>query len=70
MGPRLFTAEERVQRTRRARDANAARRSFHAAGLPEIAAWIAGFGGKVIARAPEELVDRVRALHREGLAGF
>jgi predicted DNA-binding transcriptional regulator YafY len=47
-----------------------ARLSFHAAGLPEIAAWIAGFGGKVVPRTPVELVDRVSALHREGLSSM
>lgn len=40
---------------------------FTAAGLPEVAAWIASFGGVVRAQAPAELVDRVRELHEAGL---
>lgn len=41
--------------------------SMTAAGLPEIAAWIASFGGKVRALAPTALVDAVRELHERGL---
>lgn len=41
--------------------------TFEAAGLPEIAAWLAGFGGKVRVLAPPELRDAVRELHRAGL---
>lgn len=37
------------------------------AGLPEIAAWIAGFGGKASALAPAALVDAVKELHEGGL---
>lgn len=40
---------------------------FTAAGLPEVAAWIASFGGKVRAESPAELVDSVRELHEGGL---
>jgi predicted DNA-binding transcriptional regulator YafY len=39
-----------------------------ASGLPEVAAWVASFGGKVRALAPAELVEAVRALHEGGLA--
>lgn len=41
--------------------------TFRCAGLPEVAAWLAGFGGKVVALEPPELVDAVRALHEAGL---
>lgn len=40
---------------------------FTAAGLPEVAAWIASFGGAVRAESPTELVDAVRDLHEAGL---
>jgi predicted DNA-binding transcriptional regulator YafY len=43
------------------------RLKMEAAGLPEIAAWVAGFGGDARAVAPKELVDAVKALHRRGL---
>lgn len=46
------------------------RLSFHAAGLPEIAAWVASFGGQVIPVAPPELVERVRELFRAGIAAL
>ena len=36
-------------------------------GLPEIAAWLAGFGGKVVVRGPQELRDLVRKIHTDGL---
>jgi predicted DNA-binding transcriptional regulator YafY len=36
-------------------------------GLPRLAAWIAGFGGRVTVRSPRELADLVRELHWEGL---
>lgn len=44
------------------------RLTMDAAGLPEIAAWVAGFGGKARPVAPKELVEAVRALHEDGLA--
>lgn len=40
---------------------------FMAAGLPEVAAWIASFGGVVRAESPAVLVERVRELHEAGL---
>jgi predicted DNA-binding transcriptional regulator YafY len=43
---------------------------IHAAGLPEIAAWLASFGGKVRALAPAELIAAVRTLHELGLAAY
>ena len=39
------------------------------AGLPRVAAWVASFGGAVLAREPPELVDMVLGIHRDGLAG-
>lgn len=41
---------------------------LRAAGLPEVAAWVASFGGKVRVLTPEPLVHAVRALHESGLA--
>lgn len=41
--------------------------SFRAAGLPEIASWIAGFGGKARPVRPSGLVNAVRRIHQEGL---
>jgi predicted DNA-binding transcriptional regulator YafY len=46
----------------------AVRLRMTAAGLPEMAAWIAGFGGRVRVRQPDELREAVRRIHREGLA--
>ncbi len=46
-----------------------ARVRFEAGGLPEIAAWIAGFGGKAVALEPQELGEKVRELHERGLKG-
>jgi predicted DNA-binding transcriptional regulator YafY len=43
------------------------RLSFRAAGVPEIAAWLAGFGGKARAVAPAALVDAVVELHVAGI---
>jgi predicted DNA-binding transcriptional regulator YafY len=45
----------------------AVRLRMTAAGLPEMAAWIAGFGGRVRARQPTELGEAVRRIHREAL---
>ncbi|TNE92824.1 MAG: WYL domain-containing protein [Deltaproteobacteria bacterium] len=44
--------------------------SFEAAGLPEVAAWIASFGGKLRPISPPALVERVRTLFAEGLASL
>ncbi|MBT3219370.1 MAG: WYL domain-containing protein [Proteobacteria bacterium] len=38
-----------------------------AAGLPEVAFWVAGFGGNAKPVAPAELVDAVRKIHIGGL---
>ncbi len=43
------------------------RLTMDAAGLPEIAAWVAGFGGNARPVAPPELVAAVRRLHEDGL---
>ena len=43
------------------------RLKMEAAGLPEIASWVAGFGGDAKVIGPKELVDAVCALHRAGL---
>ncbi len=43
---------------------------FEAGGLFEIAAWIAGLGGKGRVRGPPELVERVRGLHKDGLTSL
>ena len=40
---------------------------FTCAGLSEVAAWLAGYGGLVRALEPPELRDAVRRLHEEGL---
>ena len=42
--------------------------TFDAGGLPELAAWVASFGGAVRALQPPELVAIVRDLHHRGLA--
>lgn len=41
---------------------------MEAAGLPEIASWVAGFGGRVVPLSPPELVDAVRELFVRGLS--
>lgn len=41
--------------------------SMTAAGLPEIAAWVASFGGKARALTPPVLVQAIRELHERGL---
>lgn len=41
--------------------------SFTAGGLPEIAAWVASFGGKVRVLGPSELRSAVREIHLAGL---
>jgi predicted DNA-binding transcriptional regulator YafY len=45
-----------------------ARVIMEVAGLPHVAAWVASFGGQVTARGPEILVQRIRDIHRNGLA--
>jgi predicted DNA-binding transcriptional regulator YafY len=44
------------------------RLAMDTAGLPEIASWLAGFGGKVVPIEPPELVALVRGIHERGLA--
>jgi predicted DNA-binding transcriptional regulator YafY len=46
------------------------RLTFESAGLPEVAAWVAGYGGYAVAIGPPELVEAVRALHETGLAAL
>ncbi|MBI4700555.1 MAG: WYL domain-containing protein [Deltaproteobacteria bacterium] len=43
------------------------RLTMTASGLPEVASWVAGFGGQARPVAPPELVEAVARLHREGL---
>jgi len=40
---------------------------FEASGLPELAAWVASFGGRVRAVEPPELVEIILGLHQSGL---
>jgi predicted DNA-binding transcriptional regulator YafY len=40
---------------------------MHVPGIPRLAAWVASFGGLVVAREPRRLVDAVRAMHAAGL---
>lgn len=42
--------------------------SMTVAGIPEVAAWVASFGGKARAVTPDVLVRAVRELHERGLA--
>jgi predicted DNA-binding transcriptional regulator YafY len=44
--------------------------TMYVAGLPHVAAWVASFGGQVIARAPDGLVERIQAIHRNGIAAY
>lgn len=44
--------------------------TMYVAGLPHVAAWVASFGGQVVARAPAVLVERIEELHRNGLAAY
>jgi len=68
-----FLARERrfhhTQRTSAGAD-GAVDLSMEAAGLPEIASWVAGFGGRVIPLAPPELIELVRELHLAGAASL
>jgi predicted DNA-binding transcriptional regulator YafY len=62
-GERRFHQSQTVE----ALAGGAVRLRMTAAGLPEMAAWIAGFGGRVRVRQPDELREAVRRIHREGL---
>ena len=46
------------------------RLGMNCSGLPEVAAWVASFGGLGRPVRPKELVDEVRCRHREGLAAM
>jgi predicted DNA-binding transcriptional regulator YafY len=60
--------ERRYHHTQRATPREAGMRlTFEAAGLPEVAAWVASFGGHARAVAPGELVEAVRGIHERGL---
>ncbi len=61
--------ERRYHRTQRVQHLprGGCRVTFDAAGLPELAAWVASFGGQARAVEPAELVEMVRDLHRGGL---
>ena len=63
--------ERRYHRTQRLHPlpGGGCRVTLDAAGLPELAAWVASFGGQVRAREPPELVEMVTDLHRRGLEG-
>jgi predicted DNA-binding transcriptional regulator YafY len=56
----------RTQQVRKQPDGSAVL-SMHVAGLPQLAAWVAGFGGRVRVQAPRVLADMVRELHLAGL---
>lgn len=45
-----------------------ARVMMHVAGLPHVAAWVASFGGQIIVRSPQPLIEMVREVHVSGLA--
>lgn len=47
-----------------------ARVTMKVSGLPNLAIWLAGFGGKVTVDEPDTLRAMVRELHRAGLAAF
>lgn len=65
-----YLAEERqyhpTQSLRRRADGTL-RLTMDAAGIDEIAAWIAGFGGRIVPVAPPELVARVGEIFEGGL---
>jgi proteasome accessory factor B len=44
------------------------RATWHMSGLPEIARWLAGFGGDARVVSPAELAEQVRRIHEDGLA--
>jgi predicted DNA-binding transcriptional regulator YafY len=60
---RRFHPSQQVER-----DGDGARVTMEVAGLPHVAAWVASFGGQIVARGPEPLVQRIRDIHRHGLA--
>lgn len=59
---RTFHPSQRVEPL----EGGGVRVTMDAAGLPEIAAWVSGFGGLARAIAPPELVSRVREIHVGG----
>jgi predicted DNA-binding transcriptional regulator YafY len=61
--------ERRFHHTQRLTDLDGGgvRLEMQVAGLPEVAAWVAGFGGAARPLAPPALVEAVRRLHEEGL---
>lgn len=61
--------ERRYHRTQTVEDLpdRACRVTFDAAGLPDLAAWVASFGGLVRALEPPELVEMVWGMCRRGL---
>lgn len=59
---RIFHSTQNVERL----DDGSAYLRMTAGGLPEIAAWVASFGGKVRAIQPPELVNALSDLHRAG----
>ena len=60
--------ERRYHETQRVSDRpRGVRLTMDAAGLPEVAAWVAGFGASARPIAPPELVEAVRELHEGGL---
>jgi predicted DNA-binding transcriptional regulator YafY len=61
-----FHASQRIQE----REDGGVRFTMDASGLPEIAAWVAGFGGMARPLEPPELVEAVRELHEGGLAAI
>lgn len=64
-----LTRERKWHATQEVRDNSdgSATLQFTSAGLPEVAAWIASFGGAVCAESPSELIAKVRELHEAGL---
>ncbi|MFO0749482.1 MAG: WYL domain-containing protein [Myxococcota bacterium] len=68
----FLVRERRFHHTQRLRDlpAGGVELTMEAAGLPEVAAWIAGFGGDVVPHAPAALREAVRGLFERGLAAL
>lgn len=44
--------------------------TMHVAGMPHVAAWVASFGGRIIARSPGSLIEMIQDTHRRGLAAL